>query len=159
MAAEGNGKANALKMASSFGAFQAFMPVVGWLLGVEIIGLIAGFDHWFAFLLLALIGCKMIYEAVIVKHQPRNKRLDLSTLLLLSVATSIDALAVGLSFAFLKISIITPITIIGTTTFTLSFLGATIGDKLGKTLSSKIEVLGGLILIAIGIKILIEHMV
>ncbi|MEM3618466.1 MAG: manganese efflux pump MntP family protein [Candidatus Bathyarchaeia archaeon] len=156
--AKGNGKANALKMASSFGAFQAFMPVIGWLMGVEILGLIAGFDHWLAFLLLALIGCKMIYEAVIAKHQPRNRRLDLSTLLLLSVATSIDAMAVGLSFAFLKISITMPIAIIGTITFTLSFMGATIGDKLGKTLPDKIEVLGGLILIAIGLKILLEHM-
>ncbi len=110
------------------------MPVLGWLMGVEILELIAGFDHWLAF------------------------GLDLSTLLLLSVATSIDALAVGLSFALLKVSITTPIAIIGTITFTLSFIGATIGDKLGKTLSNKIEVLGGPILIAIGIKILLEHM-
>jgi len=100
----------------------------------------------------------MIYEATITEHQSRSKRLDFSTLLLLSVATSIDALAVGLSFAFLKTSITTPIAIIGTITFTLAFIGATIGDKLGKILSSKIEVLGGLILIAIGIKILLEHM-
>ena len=155
---KGNGKTNAIKMASSFGAFQAFMPVLGWLMGVEILELIAGFDHWLAFGLLALIGCKMIYEATSVEHQPRGKRLNLYTLLLLSVATSIDALAVGLSFALLKVSITTPIAIIGTTTFTLSFLGATIGDKIGKTLSSKIEVLGGLILIAIGVKILLEHM-
>ncbi|MEM3463691.1 MAG: manganese efflux pump MntP family protein [Candidatus Bathyarchaeia archaeon] len=156
--AKGNGKTNALKMASSFGAFQAFMPVIGWLLGVEILELIAGFDHWLAFLLLALIGCKMIYEAVIAKHQPKSKRLDFPTLLLLSIATSIDALAVGLSFAFLKVSITTPIAIIGTITFTLCLIGATIGDRLGKTFSDKIEVLGGLILIGIGAKILIEHM-
>jgi putative Mn2+ efflux pump MntP len=153
-----NGKTNAIKMASSFGAFQAFMPVLGWLMGVEILEIIAGFDHWLAFGLLALIGCKMIYEATSVEHQPRGKRLDFYTLLILSVATSLDALAVGLSFALLKVSITMPIAIIGTITFTLSFLGATIGDKLGKAQSSKIEVLGGLILIAIGIKILLEHM-
>ncbi|MEM3765757.1 MAG: manganese efflux pump MntP family protein [Candidatus Bathyarchaeia archaeon] len=155
--AKSNGKANALKMASSFGAFQAFMPVVGWLMGIEILGLIAGFDHWLAFLLLALIGCKMIYEATIAKHQPRSRSLDLHTLLLLSVATSIDALAVGLSLAFLNVTITMPVAIIGTTTFILCFLGAIIGNKLGKTLSRKIEVLGGLILIGIGIKILLEH--
>jgi len=158
MSAKGNGKANALKMASSFGAFQAFMPVVGWLMGVEAIRVIAGFGHWLAFLLLALIGCKMIYEATIIKHQPKRSKLDFSTLLLLSVATSIDAIAVGLSFALIKVSITAPIAIIGTTTFTLSFLGATVGDKLGKALSGKIGVLGGLILIAIGIKILLEHL-
>jgi len=100
----------------------------------------------------------MIYEATIVKHQSKSRKLNFSTLLLLSVATSIDALAVGLSFALLKVSITTPIAIIGTTTFTLSFLGATVGDKLGKALSGKIGVLGGLILIAIGIKILLEHL-
>jgi len=153
-----NGKTNAIKMASSFGAFQAFMPVLGWLMGVEILEIIAGFDHWLAFGLLALIGCKMIYEATSVEHQPRGKRLDFYTLLILSVATSLDALAVGLSFALLKVSITMPIAVIGTITFTLSFLGATIGDKIGKAQSSKIEVLGGLILIAIGIKILLEHM-
>jgi putative Mn2+ efflux pump MntP len=153
-----NGKTNAIKMASSFGAFQAFMPVLGWLMGVEILEIIAGFDHWLAFGLLALIGCKMIYEATSVEHQPRGKRLDFYTLLILSVATSLDALAVGLSFALLKVSITMPIAIIGTITFTLSFLGATIGDKIGKAQSSKIEVLGGLILIAIGVKILLEHM-
>jgi putative Mn2+ efflux pump MntP len=153
-----NGKTNAIKMASSFGAFQTFMPVLGWLMGVEILEIIAGFDHWLAFGLLALIGCKMIYEATSVEHQPRGKRLDFYTLLILSVATSLDALAVGLSFALLKVSITMPIAIIGTITFTLSFLGATIGDKLGKAQSSKIEVLGGLILIAIGVKILLEHM-
>jgi putative Mn2+ efflux pump MntP len=153
-----NGKTNAIKMASSFGAFQAFMPVLGWLMGVKILELIAGFDHWLAFGLLALIGCKMIYEATSVEHQPKDKRLDLYTLLILSVATSLDALAVGLSFALLKVSITMPIAIIGTITFTLSFLGATIGDKIGKAQSSKIEVLGGLILIAIGVKILLEHM-
>ncbi len=126
-------------------------------MGFEILELIAGFDHWLAFGLLALIGCKMLYEAKSMEHQPKAKRLDLSTLLLLSVATSIDALALGLSFALLKVSITTPIAIIGTITFTLSLLGATIGDKLGKTLSNKIEILGGIILIAIGTKIFLEY--
>ena len=132
------------------------MPVLGWLMGFEILELIAGFDHWLAFGLLALIGCKMIYEATSVEHQPKAKRLDFHILLLLSVATSIDALAVGLSFALLKVSITTPIIAIGAVTFALSFIGSVIGDKLHAT-SSRIEILGGLILIAIGIKILLEH--
>jgi len=155
--AEGDSKTNAIKMASSFGAFQAFMPVLGWLMGVEILELIAGFDHWLAFGLLALIGCKMVYEATKPPHQREGKRLNFYALLLLSVATSIDALAVGLSFTFLKVSITTPIIVIGMVTFALSFLGAAIGDKLNAT-SNRIEILGGLILIGIGVKILLEHM-
>jgi putative Mn2+ efflux pump MntP len=156
MTTRNNSKSNALKMASSFGAFQMGMPVLGWLAGVEILNLIAGFDHWLAFGLLLIIGCKMIYEATKPKHKREGKKLNLCMLLLLSVATSIDALAVGLSFAFLKVSIATPIIVIGAVTFTLSLIGAAIGDKLCAA-SSRIEILGGLILIVIGIKILLEH--
>jgi putative Mn2+ efflux pump MntP len=152
-----NGKTNAIKMASSFGAFQMGMPILGWLAGVEILNLIAGFDHWLAFGLLLIIGCKMIYEAAKPKQKREGKKLNLGMLLLLSVATSIDALAVGLSFAFLKVPIATPIIVIGAVTFTLSFLGAAIGDKLPAT-SGRIEILGGLTLIGIGVKILLEHM-
>jgi putative Mn2+ efflux pump MntP len=142
-----NGKTNAIKMASSFGAFQMGMPILGWLAGVEILNLIAGFDHWLAFGLLLIIGCKMIYEAAKPKQKREGKKLNLGMLLLLSVATSIDALAVGLSFAFLKVPIATPIIVIG----------AAIGDKLPAT-SGRIEILGGLTLIGIGVKILLEHM-
>lgn len=149
---------NALTMASSFGAFQAFMPVLGWFAGVKMLDFIAGFDHWLAFALLLLIGCKMIYESTKPEAQRKTKPLNTCVLLVLSIATSIDALAVGLSFAFLKVSIITPIIIIGATTFTLSFGGAVLGDKLSRFKPNKIEILGGLILIAIGAKILIEHL-
>ncbi|MGB9683997.1 MAG: manganese efflux pump MntP family protein [Candidatus Bathyarchaeales archaeon] len=149
---------NALAMASSFGAFQAFMPVLGWFAGVKMLDFIAGFDHWLAFALLLLIGCKMIYESTKPDAQRKAKPLNVYVLLVLSIATSIDALAVGLSFAFLKVSIITPIIIIGTVTFTLSFVGTVLGDKLSRFKPDQIEILGGLILIAIGAKILIEHL-
>jgi len=158
MTAEGDRRKNAFKMASSFGAFQMLMPMLGWLAGIEILEFIAGFDHWVAFALLLLIGCKMIYEATKPEHFEQVKPLTIHMLLALSIATSIDALAVGLSFAFLKASIAPPIIIIGTITFTLSLAGAFLGDKLRRLRMGKIEVLGGLILIAIGTKILLEHL-
>ena len=150
---------NTLKIAMFFGSFQAFMPVIGWLAGLSLIDLISGFDHWAAFLLLNLIGCKMIYESI--KIQPNEKSanpLGIQVLLILSIATSIDALAVGLSFAFLEIFIATPVIVIGAVTFLLSFLGVHFGNKLGHFFEKKIEVLGGLILISIGVKILVEHL-
>ncbi|MGQ9623866.1 MAG: manganese efflux pump MntP [Candidatus Bathycorpusculaceae bacterium] len=147
----------ALKMATSFGAFQAIMPLIGWFAGLELLNLISGFDHWAAFIILGVIGLRMIYEAI-KQEKPQKKQLNLYTLLFLSVATSIDALAAGLSFAFLKISIFMAITVIGAVTFTLSFFGASFGTKLGDTFSNKLAVAGGLILIIIGIKIVIEHL-
>jgi putative Mn2+ efflux pump MntP len=150
-------KSAALKMATSFGAFQAFMPLIGWSAGIELLDLISGFDHWAAFIILAVIGFKMIYEAL-KQEKTQKKPLNLYTLLFLSIATSIDALAAGLSFAFLKISILMAITVIGTVTFALSLLGASFGKKLGNTFSDKVEVTGGLILIGIGTKIVIEHL-
>ncbi len=151
---------NALKVAFSFGLFQAFMPLVGWLAGLSLREIISGIDHWIAFALLILIGLKMIYESL--KIESASKGLDplnIYILLMLSIATSIDALAVGLSFAFLKIYIVTPVIIIGIVTFLLSLLGIVIGNKLGHFFEKKIEIAGGLILIGIGIKILIEHLV
>ena len=148
---------NALKMAMFFGSFQAFMPAIGWFLGLGLIDFISGVDHWIAFGLLSLIGSKMIYGSVKKETRPREiASLNLGVLLALSIATSIDALAVGLSFAFLKISITIPIIVIGTVTFLLSFLGVWVGNKLGHFFE-KIGTAGGLILIGIGIKILIEH--
>jgi len=147
----------ALKMATSFGAFQAFMPLIGWFAGLELLDLISGVDHWAAFIILGVIGCKMIYEAF-KQEKPHKKPLNLYTLLILSVATSIDALAAGLSLAFLKISILMAIAVIGTVTFALSFFGASFGNKLGNTFSNKVGVVGGLILIGIGTKIVIEHL-
>ncbi|OGL40109.1 MAG: hypothetical protein A3C43_00635 [Candidatus Schekmanbacteria bacterium RIFCSPHIGHO2_02_FULL_38_11] len=150
---------NAFKIAFFFGAFQAMMPVVGWLAGAGVRDSISSFDHWIAFGLLSIIGCKMIFESTKMKEDKgTNNPLNLYTLLILSVATSIDALAVGLSLAFLKVYIVTPAAIIGAVTFLLSFIGVFVGNRVGHFFENKIEILGGLILIAIGVKILAEHL-
>ena len=150
---------HALKIGLFFGSFQALMPFIGWSAGLNLRNLISGVDHWIAFGLLTFIGCKMIYESKKMDGRGKEtKPLNLPTLLVLSVATSIDALAVGISFALLKISIVTPIIVIGVVTFVLSFLGVLTGSKIGHFFEKKIEILGGLILIGIGIKILIEHL-
>jgi putative Mn2+ efflux pump MntP len=149
---------NALKIGIFFGSFQALMPLIGWLAGLRLRDFISGFDHWVAFGLLSLIGGKMIYESTKIGDDKEIRSLNLFVLLLLSIATSIDALAVGLSFAFLKISIATPIIVIGIVTFMLSFLGVLVGNRLGHFFEKKMEIVGGLILIGIGIKILIEHL-
>jgi putative Mn2+ efflux pump MntP len=151
---------NAVTIALFFGAFQAGMPIIGWFGGVSARAFITGIDHWIAFGLLSLIGCKMIFEST--KLGPDGKELDpldIHVLLLLAIATSIDALAVGISFAFLKMAIFTPAIIIGVTTFSLSFLGVFLGNISGHFFENKIEIIGGLILIGIGIKILIEHII
>ena len=135
------------------------MPVLGWLAGISILDLISGVDHWIAFGLLSLIGCKMIYESSRIESSGKELNpLNGYVLLTLSVATSIDALAVGISLAFLRIPIVTPILIIGIVTFLLSFLGVYAGSRIGHFLERKIETLGGLILIGIGMKILVEHL-
>jgi putative Mn2+ efflux pump MntP len=136
------------------------MPLVGWLAGLSLTEYISGIDHWIAFALLTFIGCKMIYESTRLKPNEKNiNPLNFYVLLLLSIATSIDALAVGVSFAFLQVAIATPIIIIGTITFALSFLGVFIGDISGYLFENKIEIAGGLILIGIGTKILLEHLI
>jgi len=151
---------NALKIAVFFGSFQAVMPLIGWLAGLGLRDFVSGVDHWVAFGILSLIGFKMIYESTKIKSSAKEViPLNIYVLLTLSVATSIDALAVGVSFAFLKISIATPITVIGTVTFLLSFLGASVGNKIRHFFKNKIETAGGLILIGIGIKILVEHLI
>ena len=149
----------ALQIAIFFGLFQAIMPVIGWLLGISLKGFISGFDHWIAFGLLGIIGCKMIYESFKLESaENKIDPLNIYVLFILSIATSIDALAVGLSLSFLKVAIALPAIIIGIVTFLLSFLGVYIGDKFGHFFERKIEAIGGLILIGIGIKILIEHL-
>lgn len=149
---------NALMIAIFFGLFQAIMPVVGWLAGYTLKDFISGIDHWIAFGLLSIIGVKMIYESFKLSDKERVDPLNVSVLFVLSIATSIDALAVGISLSFLNISIALPSIIIGIITFLLSFMGVYIGNKLGHFFEKKIEILGGIILIAIGIKILIEHL-
>ena len=151
---------HALRIALFFGLFQAIMPIVGWLAGLSLRGFIAEIDHWIAFGLLSFIGCKMIYESITVQSNEKQiNPLNIYVLLMLSVATSIDALAVGVSFAFLKISILTPVIVIGTITFLLSFFGVFVGNRIGHFFENKIEIAGGLILIGIGAKILLEHLI
>ncbi|MBN1763431.1 MAG: manganese efflux pump [Methanomicrobia archaeon] len=151
---------NAATIALFFGSFQAVMPLLGWFGGVSARAVITDIDHWIAFGLLCLIGCKMIYESTRLDSDDKKMNpQDLHVLVLLAIATSIDALAVGISFAFLQMAIITPAIIIGVTTFALSFLGVYLGNVSGHFFEKKIEVLGGLILIGIGLKILIEHTV
>ena len=151
---------NAFKIAIFFGSFQAIMPLIGWLAGLSVRNFISGIDHWIAFGLLSFVGGKMIYESLSTKPTAKeNNPLNLYVLLVLSVATSIDALAVGLSLSFLNISIAMPVVIIGVVTFFLSFLGVFIGDRFGHFFEKKMEIIGGLILVGIGIKIVIEHLV
>lgn len=150
---------HAFRIGVFFGSFQALMPLIGWTAGLGLRDLIAGIDHWIAFGLLSLIGGKMIFESTKMGGEKRKvPSLTLWMLLMLSIATSIDALAVGISFAILDISIITPILVIGTVTFLLSFLGVLIGNRAGHFFEKRIEIIGGLLLIGIGIKILIEHL-
>jgi putative Mn2+ efflux pump MntP len=150
---------HALKFGLFFGVFQAGMPLVGWLAGIGSRELIQGIDHWIAFGLLASIGGKMIWKSFKDCDTPGNNPLKLHVLLSLSVATSIDALAAGVSFGLLKLNIIMVITVIGAITFALSTIGARIGYRLGCHFRERVELIGGIILIGIGIKIVIEHLV
>ena len=149
---------NALTIGVFFGFFQAIMPVIGWLAGGNVIAFIAGVDHWVAFGLLSFIGCRMMYEAIQKDAKKVLGSLRLGVLLMLSIATSIDALAVGLSLSFLQVSIVAPAITTGIITFFLSFVGMYLGSRFGRFLKTKIEVLGGVILIIIGINILLEHL-
>ena len=145
-----------------FGGFQALMPTVGWLLGSQFAGYIQSFDHWVAFILLALIGFNMAREALSPEDEEEacavETRLDLKQLLLLAVATSIDALAVGVTFAFLDVKIGPAAAIIGCTTFALSLAGVAVGNFFGARYKKRAELTGGVILILLGLKILLEHL-
>lgn len=154
---------HAAVIALYFGGFQALMPLLGWLLGSSFAGYIQNIDHWIAFLLLALIGGNMVREAVTEKEEcggacPVEDRLDHRQLLLMAVATSIDALAVGVTFAFLEVSILPAILIIGATTFCLSAVGVVVGNFFGTRWRRRAEITGGVILILLGAKILLEHL-
>lgn len=148
----------ALKIAVFFGFFQGIMPVIGWLAGVHIIDLITNYDHWVAFFLLAFIGARMIYESIKKESNTLVASHSIKVLLVLSIATSIDALAVGLSLSLIQVSIIIPAMVTGIVTFLLSFFGVYLGDKFGNVLKSRVESLGGIILVFIGLKILLEHL-
>jgi len=146
----------ALRIATFFGGFQALMPLLGWLGGIGLRDLIAGFDHWVALILLVIIGGKMIRESLRPECEPAPLRLG--ALLVLAVATSIDALAVGLSFSLLNVSITVPIVVIGLVTFVLSLVGVYIGKRVGSLFQSRVQLIGGIILIGIGVRIVVEHL-
>jgi putative Mn2+ efflux pump MntP len=143
----------------AFGIFQALMVVLGWLAGSAIIDYISAYDHWVAFGLLVFIGGRMIWESFHEKADEKAKNYDgWFTLFALSIATSIDALAVGLSFAFLEVNIVTAGVTIGVTALVITIIGQIIGNRVGVLVGKRAEIIGGLILICIGIKILLEHL-
>ena len=141
-----------------FGGFQAIMPLIGFLLGFKFEKLIVSVDHWIAFILLALIGGNMIKEALSGDEEEENASFSFRTMIPLAVATSIDALAVGISFAFLGVDIVEAAVLIGITTFVLSGVGVYVGNIFGAKYKSKAEIVGGVVLILIGLKILLEHL-
>ena len=140
-----------------FGGFQFLMPVIGYLLGFRFESVIESIDHWVAFVLLAFIGGNMIKESF-GKAEELNDDFGVKTMLLMAIATSIDALAVGITFAFLEVQILPAAGLIGVTTFLLSFVGIYIGNAFGARYKSKAELAGGIILVLIGVKILLEHL-
>jgi len=147
-----------LRLASSFGAFQFAMPIIGWLAGLTVVGIIAHYDHWVAFALLAYVGSKMIWEALKKEEEKEaNDQTKGLPLLLLSIATSIDALAVGFSFSLLKTDIILPALIIGVVCFLMTGIGMLFGKGLAGIFGKKVGIVGGVVLIAIGVKILVDH--
>jgi putative Mn2+ efflux pump MntP len=148
-----------LRMAFFFGAFQATMPLVGLLAGLSVKGLIARWDHWVAFGLLATIGGKMIWESFRMKGlEDRFDARDVFVVLALSVATSIDALVVGVSLSILVVSVVFAVVVIGVVTFVLSLVGTWLGDKVGHFSENVWELIGGLVLIGLGVKVLLEHL-
>lgn len=141
-----------------FGVFQAVMPIIGFFLGTTFEGFITNVDHWVAFILLVVIGINMIKEAFEKESENRNDNVDMKTMIVLSIATSIDALAIGITFACLKIHILVPVITIGVITFIISVIGVKIGNRFGDKYEKKAEIMGGVILILLGTKILLEHL-
>lgn len=141
-----------------FGIFQVVMPVIGYFLGTTFERFITNVDHWVAFILLVGIGINMVKEAFDKESENRNDNVDMKTMLVLSIATSIDALAIGITFACLKIHIVMPVITIGLITFIISVIGVKIGNQFGDKYGKKAEIMGGVILILLGIKILLEHL-
>ena len=143
-----------------FGGFQAVMPILGYFFGTSFESFITNIDHWIAFILLVIIGAKMIQEAFQKDkdEDQYNEDISVKTMLILSIATSIDALAVGITFSFFKVDLVLAVSLIGIITFILSVLGTKIGNRFGDKYKSKAELIGGIILILIGLKILLEHL-
>lgn len=140
-----------------FGGFQAMMPLIGYALGASFASLMSAYDHWIAFVLLGIIGANMIKEAF-SKEEKSDPDFSFKTMLIMAIATSIDALAIGVSFAFLGVNIFTAAIVIGITTFLFSVAGIKIGNLFGCRYKSKSEFIGGVVLIIIGTKILMEHL-
>ncbi len=141
-----------------FGLFQALMPIIGYFLGAQFQEMIEAYDHWIAFGLLFLIGANMIREAVWGKEEQQDGSLGFKTMFLLAIATSIDALAVGVSFACIQVKLWSSVLIIGVTTFLFSVLGVKVGNVFGSKYEKSASIVGGIILILIGLKILLEHL-
>lgn len=149
-----------------FGGFQAGMPVIGWALGSQFMGIIGPIDHWIAFILLVFIGGKMLWEAFTEDEDEDEdegdgkdaEKIDLGEYLILAIATSIDALAVGISFAALSVYIVPAVSLIGVTTFIFSVAGVAIGHTFGARYEKPATIVGGVVLILIGLKILLEHL-
>lgn len=148
----------ALIIAIYFGVFQGIMPLIGYFLGSTFESLISGIDHWIAFALLEFIGINMIREAFGDENKNANDKVDFKTMIILAVATSIDALTVGVTFAFFNVNILLAAFIIAIVTFALSLVGVKIGNRFGNKYESKAEIMGGIILAFMGLKILIEHL-
>lgn len=151
-------KKHALSVGLWFGGFQSLMPLIGWLLGVSFQSLITSIDHWIAFALLGIIGFNMVREALGNEEEEANDSFAVREMLTLAIATSIDALAVGVTFAFLQVDIVPAVSFIGVTTFFLSMVGIKIGNLFGARYKKKAELFGGIVLIAMGVKILLEHL-
>ena len=148
----------AIVIALYFGIFQAGMPLIGYGLGIKFQQSIANIDHWIAFILLTIIGINMLKEIWSEAESESNDNIDFKSMIVLAIATSIDALAIGITFAFLKCNIVFSVTCRGIITFLLSLIGVKIGNIFGDKYEKKAELAGGIILIGLGIKILIEHL-
>lgn len=146
-----------IKIAFTFATFHVIMPLIGWMLGKQVEHLISSYDHWVAFGLLSFLGFKMIYESFKKDEENNFNILNTAVLISIATATSIDALVVGISFALINMNIYWSIAIIGIISFIVSLIGISFGKKVGNTLGLKMEFIGGLILIGIGLKILISH--
>ncbi len=149
---------HALICGAYFGGFQALMPTLGYLLGSQFESMITQIDHWIAFVLLGIIGFNMIRESRSEEEEEISASFDVKTMLAMAVATSIDALAVGVTFAFLHVNIVWAVTFIGCTTFVLSAVGVKVGNVFGMKYKAKAELAGGVILVLMGVKILLEHL-
>ena len=149
---------NAIIIGLYFGIFQAIMPLIGYLLGVRFQSAITSIDHWIAFVLLVGIGANMIREAMSKEKEEASDSIKVKDMLILAIATSIDALAIGITFAFLEVNITLAVSLIGIITFIISVIGVKIGNIFGDKYEKKAELAGGIILIGLGIKILIEHL-